>query len=119
MPPGDGSSFAVTVTAVNHPPVASSDSGTRYPNSAIQFAIAKLLSNDYDPDGDVLSLYSFSSRSAYGATISRSGNYLVYTPPSGFNNPDSFTYTITDGKGGLSTGTVTVSVSSYGTYTVQ
>jgi Big-like domain-containing protein len=113
-------SFTVTVSPVNDAPVAVSDSGTRYPNSSIQFAISKLLSNDSDPDADAISLGSFASRSYYGATISRSGNYIVYTPPSGFNGSDSFTYTITDGKGGTATGTVSVYVSSsYGTSTVQ
>ncbi|MCI0534246.1 MAG: Ig-like domain-containing protein, partial [Verrucomicrobiales bacterium] len=113
-------SFTVTVTAVNDAPVAVSDTGTRYPNKSIQFSITKLLSNDMDPDGDARSLSSNASRSYYGATISRSGNYLIYTPPSGFNSTDSFTYTITDGKGGTATASVSVYVSSSsGTYTVQ
>ena len=113
-------SFAVTVSAVNDAPVAMSDSGTRYPNSYVQFSISKLLSNDSDPDGDARSLSSYSWRTAYGATVSRSGNYLIYYPPSGFNGSDSFNYTISDGKGAVSTATVYVYVSSYsGTYTVQ
>src|SRR5204863_308446 len=31
-----------------------------------------------------------------------------YEPPSGFNGPDSFIYTISDGRGGAATGTVNV-----------
>ncbi|MEW6156937.1 MAG: immunoglobulin domain-containing protein [Verrucomicrobiota bacterium] len=106
-------SFTVTVTSVNDPPVAYGDSATRYPDKSIRFRISALLRNDVDVDGDPLAHLSNSSTSYMGATIRRSGDYLVYTAPWGMNSSDYFGYSISDGKGGYSCGIVSVRVSSY------
>jgi hypothetical protein len=47
------------------------------------------------------------SRSANGGTVTRSGNYIYYTPPSTTGN-DTFKYLVGDGRGGTDTGTVTI-----------
>ena len=38
------------------------------------------------------------------------GNWVAYTPPAGYTNVDSFTYTVSDGRGATATGTVTINI---------
>lgn len=69
-----------------------------------------LLANDSDPDGDPLQIVSVSNPSARGGTVTFDGTRVIYVPPPNFNGPDTFTYTISDGRGGTATATVTVMV---------
>jgi hypothetical protein len=66
------------------------------------------LSNDTDPDGDALSIASF-TQPAHG-TVTQNGNQLVYTPAAGYTGADSFGYTVSDGHGGTATATVQLNV---------
>ncbi|PKN82774.1 MAG: hypothetical protein CVU47_01710 [Chloroflexi bacterium HGW-Chloroflexi-9] len=43
-------------------------------------------------------------------TVTLSGNTFTYTPALNFLGTDTFTYTVSDGRGGIATGTVTVTV---------
>ena len=76
--------------------------------------MAKLLLNDSDPDSDPLSVTLVASPSSQSGTVALSapGNSgtITYTPAAGFQGSDVFTYTLSDGRGGLATGTVTVTV---------
>ena len=38
------------------------------------------------------------------------GDWVFYTPPVGFTNADSFPFTVSDGRGGISSVTATISV---------
>jgi hypothetical protein len=93
--------------SANHAPVAYPDSGTRMGSQTLVFYVPTLLRNDKDVDGDPLSMLAVASRSANGATVTRSGNYIYYTPPSTTGN-DTFKYLVGDGRGGTDTGTVTI-----------
>jgi hypothetical protein len=53
-----------------------------------------------------------SSASAHGASITVSGEWVFYTPASGFTSADSFTYTLSDGNGGSAVGTVSVTIAT-------
>ena len=102
---GASSSAQVTVTvhAINQPPVAMDD---RYIVPASRDSLLNVLANDRDPDGDALSIVSFTQPST--GSISQGGNgNLVFTPQTGFVNT-GFIYTISDGKGGTATATVTL-----------
>ena len=57
-----------------------------------------LLSNDSDVEGDPVTFLACASRSTSGGSVLRSGNYVTYYPPAGFNGTDTFTYTVTDGN---------------------
>lgn len=97
----------------NQNPVANADiMGTRQGVAATVPAI-RLMINDTDPDGDTLSISGVSSTSTQGGTITHCGcfQHVTYYPPPGFSGTDSFTYTLSDGRGGTATGTVTVTVS--------
>ena len=56
------------------------------------------LANDYDVNGDDLTLASFDSTTAQGGVVSRIGDTLYYTPPANFVGTDQFTYTVSDGQ---------------------
>jgi len=102
---GASSSAQVTVTvkAVNRPPVAMDD---RYVVPASRDSLLNVLANDRDPDGDALSIVSFTQPGS--GSISQGGNgNLIFSPQFGFVST-SFNYTISDGKGGTATATVTL-----------
>ena len=95
---------------INTPPAAVADTIERYPSNSVKVTIAALLSNDSDADHDTLTFVSVSSDSTNGGTVTRKGNWIFYTPVTGFVGDDSFTYQITDGRGATNTGTVTVAI---------
>lgn len=84
----------------NRPPVAAND---RYLVRYEGDNPLPVLSNDSDPDGDTLSIVSF-TQPALGV-VRQSGNQLVYTGAGKFTL-QTITYTISDGRGGTATATV-------------
>jgi subtilisin-like proprotein convertase family protein len=94
---------------INTPPVAGNVTIMRNPALSVKVRLSTLLANASDADGDALNI-TVSSTSASNAAITVSGGWVFYTPPTGFTNADSFTYTVTDGHGGSATGTVTVAI---------
>jgi len=97
---------------INTPPVAAADTIDRWPTNGARVAIATLLTNDYDPDGDPVSFVSCTNVSANGATLSIDNGWITYAPPPGFTNTDTFTYLISDGRGAPVSGTVLVGLKS-------
>ncbi len=93
----------INVTNVNDAPVARADTIATDENTAVT---ANVVANDTDADGDALTVQSF-TQGAHG-TVSFSGPSATFTPATNFSGEDAFTYTISDGKGGTSTATVTV-----------
>jgi hypothetical protein len=65
-----------------------------------------------DLDGNTLTISQVSYTSGHGATVNINGNSVEYTAPSTFTGSDSFTYTVSDGRGGTATATVAVTVSA-------
>ena len=112
---GDGNFIGATNTlapaqVINTPPVAAPDEIWRSPSNGVQVAITYLLSNDTDADGNPLTFASVSPTSDNGGTVVSNANWILYTPPTGFTNTDSFHYSISDGIASPVLGTVTVGV---------
>lgn len=74
-----------------------------------------VLANDADDDNDPVTLAGF-TQAAHGiVTLNasrRAGPTLRYAPQTSYNGPDSFTYTISDGKGGLDDATVSLTITA-------
>lgn len=112
---GQGHTATATVTiiinsetATNQAPIANEDSViTAF---ATATGVINVLSNDSDPDEDTLTITAFTAPS--NGTVVKTGNSFVYTPSSGFNGSDAFTYTINDGQAHSTIGAVTISVST-------
>lgn len=90
---------------INQPPVAVNDAYTVEGNSANSFDV---LANDSDPDGNPLTLAALTQPAHGTATIT--GNRIVYVPATGYAGSDTFTYTVSDGKGLFASASVAVSV---------
>lgn len=101
-----------TGPSTNLPPVAGTDAMRRYPFSGAKVSVATLLTNDFDPDSDPITLLSVNPLSANGGSVTQSQMWIWYSPPSGFTNNDVFTYTITDSRSPAVTGSVNVHVIS-------
>jgi VCBS repeat-containing protein len=102
----DNASVTVTVNPVNDPPVAADDSG--YATSEDLPVTIDVLANDTDVDGDALAVNSVSQGT--NGTVTNNGTNVTYTPDPDFSGADSFTYTISDGNGGIDTASVSATV---------
>jgi chitinase len=90
----------------NRPPVAVNDSTVAYPAQPTRIAV---LVNDSDPDGDVLSVSSITTPANGSATLNSDGT-VTYTARAGYVGSDTFSYTISDGRGGTASASVALTV---------
>ncbi|HEX9822235.1 MAG TPA: Ig-like domain-containing protein, partial [Methylomirabilota bacterium] len=99
------------VPMVNNPPVARDDEAVTTPDTAITIDVLADNGNgeDFDPDGDPLTVTSVSDP-PNGAAQHLGAGQVTYTPDAGFKGTDAFTYELSDGRGGTAIGTVTVAV---------
>lgn len=100
----------VNVTVSNAAPIATADSRSRDSGQNLSISAISLLANDSDPDGDPINVVSVGSPLPEGAGVTLEGGTVFYTPPAGNDAGGSFTYEISDGRGGTSVALVTVSV---------
>jgi YD repeat-containing protein len=94
---------------VNRAPVAVGDSYSVRIN--VQSIVYPLV-NDSDPDGDSISIVSVTQPWNASVTIN-SGNSLSIVgtvAPGGGSSTAAFNYTVSDGRGGVATGNVTITV---------
>jgi Ca2+-binding RTX toxin-like protein len=104
----DSATFTVNVISVNDKPVANDDQVSVTENSSV---IIDVTDNDYDVDGDTLTIVNDSSLCAHNGTVTVNAlGELVYTPNKDFTGTDTITYKISDGNGGFDTATVDVTV---------
>jgi hypothetical protein len=104
----DGSgaySFSLQAAPANRAPVAEDDAVETEHGAVVRIDV---LANDSDPDGDELTLEGV-TEPAHG-TAAIDGDRVTYAPEAGFAGTDSFTYTLTAGRGGSAGATVTVTV---------
>ncbi|WP_454618196.1 DUF4082 domain-containing protein [Bradyrhizobium cenepequi] len=99
----------------NQPPVAANDVGpTVTQNTAITITAASLISNDSDPNGDPLTITAVSGASHGTVTLNvqanPQNNTITFTPDAGYTGSASFTYTVSDGRGGTASANVSLTV---------
>jgi hypothetical protein len=103
LPSGD------TLPACNQPPAANNTSATTNEDNSVTITMTAS-----DPDGDSLT-FSIVTPPAHG-NLSAIFNQtptsaqVTYTPNANYNGGDSFTFQADDGKGGTSTGSVTITI---------
>lgn len=101
-------SVTFTPGGPNNPPVAVDDDlATTGEDTPV---IIDVLANDSDPDSDTLTVDSVTQ--GLSGSVVNNGTDVTYTPNLNFNGLDSFTYTVTDGRGGADTATVSIMVSA-------
>jgi Bacterial Ig domain/Divergent InlB B-repeat domain/RTX calcium-binding nonapeptide repeat (4 copies) len=108
LAPGASVTFVTTTQfgqPRNRPPNAVDDA---LPATEDMPSSLNVLANDSDPDGDPVSFVGATAGS-HGAVSCVSG-VCTYTPAADYNGTDSFTYTISDGRGASDIGTVNVTV---------
>jgi serine protease AprX len=98
--------LAAVTLAANRPPAAADDSASVAQGGSVDVAV---LANDSDPDGDTLTVASF-TQGANGAVSQNADGTLRYAHDGSNTSSDSFTYTVSDGDGGSDTATVTIAV---------
>jgi hypothetical protein len=96
----------MTVTPVNDIPKANADSATTSEDTPVTLDPRV---NDTDVDGDPLTI-TFASNPNRGSTVINADGTVTYTPDPNLNGSDSFLYTISDGKGGTWSATVSMTI---------
>jgi fibronectin type 3 domain-containing protein len=81
-------------------------------NQGLGLSAAKLLALCSDADGDPLTVISAGPASASNGVVALNADMITYSPPADFTGQDSFNYVISDGRGGVATGVVRVTVAS-------
>jgi VCBS repeat-containing protein len=100
----------LTVTPVNDPPVVTGDSYSTAEDTPLTVAAPGVLGNDSDPDsGDTLTATQVTGPAHGTLTLNPNGSF-TYTPAANYNGPDSFIYQASDGHGGLTKATVSLTV---------
>lgn len=63
-----------------------------------------------DLDGDPVTLLSAGPDSSNGGSVTIRDGWVLYAPPPASNSPDTFSFAVSDGKGGSANGTAMVNV---------
>ncbi|PKO30098.1 MAG: hypothetical protein CVU34_20215, partial [Betaproteobacteria bacterium HGW-Betaproteobacteria-7] len=101
------STVSIGVNPVNDAPVAANDLAVTDEGSPVTIAVR---GNDSDVDGDAMTVAAVTQGVNGVVLIDPITGNPIYTPNSGFSGMDSFTYSISDGRGGSSSATVQVTV---------
>jgi large repetitive protein len=106
---GNGGTDTATVTVtVDALPVAANDTATVTEDAGA--TAIDVLANDSDPDGDPLTIVAVSRQLSGTVTINAGDLGLTFRPAANFSGLATFTYTISDDKGGTASATVSVTV---------
>ncbi|MCE9577148.1 MAG: tandem-95 repeat protein [Deltaproteobacteria bacterium] len=98
---------AVTIVAVDDPPVAIDDATATGVDTPLVLDAAVLVANDTDIEGDPLMITAVGA--AVGGTVALVGTTITFTPDASFTGAAQFDYTVSDGQL-ADAGTVVISV---------
>ncbi|MFC1879165.1 choice-of-anchor Q domain-containing protein [Chloroflexota bacterium] len=104
------------ITVAHVPPVAVNDTGDKFTTfDLIPFTTGNVLENDYDDNGDLLTVIAIDTTGTLGSVMDNGDGTFFYDPNGqydyllpGEQAIDIFTYTVSDGFGGEDTATVTI-----------
>ncbi|HSS02546.1 MAG TPA: Ig-like domain-containing protein, partial [Kofleriaceae bacterium] len=99
---------AIDVISVNDAPIAHADAATLDEDSA---ATVDVVANDFDVDGDDLTVVALDGPTHGIATIV-DGHRVRYIPAPDFHGFDALSYTISDGHGGISIAELVLTINS-------
>ena len=103
---GATGAITITVNAVNDDPTATDDAYTTDEGAQL---VGNVVGNDTDVDGDALTT-AVEREPAHGTVVLDPDGSFTYTPDGEYHGADEFTYTVSDGRGGTATGTVSITV---------
>ena len=83
-------------------------------DSVVSIPQTQLLANDQDPDGDPLTIVDL-GKAGHGRLAFDSSRNLIYRPAENYTGKDSFTYTVSDGRGATSSANVTLIINAVNT----
>ncbi|MEP0925408.1 cadherin-like domain-containing protein [Leptolyngbya sp. ST-U4] len=114
--PDASTNFTLSLTDVNEAPVAGADFFTAAQDTPRTISVADLLANDSDVDqGNVLTITGVNNVISGTVSLNNNGtpanfadDFVTFSPTSG--GTGSFTYSLSDGKGGTTTGSVNLLV---------
>ncbi len=100
---------SVTVT-LNRPPVTVSDLVNTPSHTAVS---GNVLTNDSDLDGDAIAVTNTGTFTlSFGSITIAANGAFTYTPGYFTGETDEYTYTVSDGRGGVTTGTLQIGIGS-------
>jgi len=109
-PLSDSKSVAITVNAVDDPPVAVADAYSTNEDAPLNVATPGVLTNDSDIDsGSFTAILVTGPSNASSFTLNPDGSFN-YTPNTNFDGTDTFTYKASDGTASSNVATVTIGV---------
>ncbi|HLY13451.1 MAG TPA: Ig-like domain-containing protein [Candidatus Limnocylindrales bacterium] len=100
--------FTITITGVDHPPAAITDTATVVQGSGPN--TIDVLANDFDPDGDPLTIIGLIQGADGHAAIAADKQSVTYDPTGLLTGTDQFQYELSDGRGDVAFGTVVVTI---------
>lgn len=100
----------VVSTGSNAPPSFAGYAETIPMNSQIMIPYSLILAGASDPDGDALSLVIADDSSDAGGFVTMGADSLTYRPPVDYSGPDTFLLTVQDGRGGLTSAPLSITV---------
>ena len=111
----DPATNSLTQTVLNHPPVPATVLYQREAGQPLTIPISDLLTNVTDVDGDPITLVGvgtdgYNLSTTNGVTLGTNATSITYTNSVTTNATDTFEYTVSDGQGGISLGTVIIVV---------
>ncbi len=102
----------LNIAPVNDAPRVLSESTTTDEDQILHISKANLLANDHDVDNPDSALAITGVSNASHGTVSMVGTEIVFTPDLNYNGAASFSYTVSDGAGGSSIATVSLTINS-------
>ena len=105
----DGTAVGTIVNDENHVPVAAADTIQVVEDTPRTLTAAELTGNDTDADADLLRIVGVAAVRGGTPVLNEDGS-VTFTPSANYTGPASFTYQVSDGRGGTSTAAVTVEI---------